>query len=409
MTSILQPPEAGRQPSPPEITPATLFMQFKADVFGKEVQDATTYSYTWLADQVGHVCLGLLLNFLLTMIAKLLGFAGLVADLIGMVAAIAATSFWEFRAYRNSVSKATGLFPLGKKLLRANAIIASVYMALGSIAGLLAIRGALAMAAHETPWWGIVGLLVVIAVGVVLAPDWLRQKIIWQKAALPYLSRLAEAPKTFANNEDARLLQRLISKKDGPPDGPGSQVVITGRIGSGRTSFAAGIGTEFAFKRAKVRYVGFDALLEFAVGSSPEKYLNDPGPWNIDYWPWSESQVVIIDNIGPLVAVQPHYEQTSLQQFSDYLDNELKSVAEVFRKCHSVWVLGDLDKPDLKLSADEVLYGFSDKIKAYCGAVEDPLIIEMLGQVSRTEAGQVVQKARMRRKGDFDPSQGINT
>ena len=66
----MQPLDAAQKPSPPNITTCDLWKQFWADVFGKEVQDATTYSYTWLADQVGHVCLGLTANFVATLITK---------------------------------------------------------------------------------------------------------------------------------------------------------------------------------------------------------------------------------------------------------------------------------------------------------------------------------------------------
>src|SRR5436305_13026530 len=53
----------------PMITKGDLLRQFWKDIYGKEVQSASTYSYTWLADQVGHVCLGILINFGLTLVA----------------------------------------------------------------------------------------------------------------------------------------------------------------------------------------------------------------------------------------------------------------------------------------------------------------------------------------------------
>jgi len=47
----------------PSITVWDLLDQFGKDVYGKEVQTTSPYSYTWIADQVGHVCLGILINF----------------------------------------------------------------------------------------------------------------------------------------------------------------------------------------------------------------------------------------------------------------------------------------------------------------------------------------------------------
>jgi hypothetical protein len=45
-------------PTPPKLTSKDLLQQFWADAYGKEVQSAATYSYMWLADQFGHVCIG---------------------------------------------------------------------------------------------------------------------------------------------------------------------------------------------------------------------------------------------------------------------------------------------------------------------------------------------------------------
>jgi len=44
-------------PSAPRLTAKDLLRQFWADAYGKEVQTAATYSYTWLADQFGHICI----------------------------------------------------------------------------------------------------------------------------------------------------------------------------------------------------------------------------------------------------------------------------------------------------------------------------------------------------------------
>jgi hypothetical protein len=46
-------------------------------------------------------------------------------------------ALWERSAYRSSVKIAKGGFPLDTKLLRDNAIIATVYMALGATLGWL--------------------------------------------------------------------------------------------------------------------------------------------------------------------------------------------------------------------------------------------------------------------------------
>src|SRR5215472_2259000 len=57
-------------PRPPKITWYDLLCQFRKDITGKEVDIASTYSYTWTAVQIGHVCVGIVFNFILTEVAR---------------------------------------------------------------------------------------------------------------------------------------------------------------------------------------------------------------------------------------------------------------------------------------------------------------------------------------------------
>ena len=91
----------------------------------------------------------------------------------------------------------------------------------------------------------------------------------------PYLFRLADVLPTV-DKERARVLQSLI-ERGAPPYTPPCQIVIDGPIGAGRTSMAASIGTEFAFKNHKVRYLSLDALLEFAVNATEACFPDDVG------------------------------------------------------------------------------------------------------------------------------------
>jgi hypothetical protein len=380
-------------PSAPNLTVKNLGKQFWADAYGKEVQTAATYSYTWLADQFGHICIGILADFLATLIAGwwIYGFRAFTSGaslsqivgaaleapyqdwepaIWGLVIAVIGSSLWELSAYRSSVKNATGTFPLDTTLLRDNAIIATVYMALGAVLGFAFHRRA------------IPALLIscgVVVAAILLAPRWLRQKITWQKAALPYLFRLADAAPTIGA-EDAKTLQSLID--GGAPPAKHvlpCQVVIGGPIGSGRTSMAAGIGTEFAFKNNKVRYLSLDTLLEFAASAS-----DDPGPTTIMYWPWSEAQVVIIDGVGPLIAAQEPQQKANLARFTQLLHHDLKPIARVLAQCHTVWVIGDLCPPNESGTLGATLDDFAKAIATYCSCQRDTLVIELGEPVKRS-------------------------
>jgi hypothetical protein len=357
-------------PTAPKITSKHLLEQFWTDAYGKEVQTAATYSYLWLADQFGHICLGIIFIFIATALTGV-AIAGwqLKYDTglwPGLVIALVIPVIWEASAYRSAVKQATGRFPLDEKLLRWNAITAAAYMALGAFLG-FAFHLALQPAALVA--------LVVAVVAIVLAPAWLRQKIIWQKASIPYLFRLADAAPTIGK-EDAKVLWELIDA-GAPPAMHPRQVIIGGPIGSGRTAMAAGIGTEFAFKKHKVRYLNLDCLLEFATNATDRFFPDDPGPTTISYWPWSQSQVVIIDGVGPMIALNEEGREASLERFKTMLQNDLGTVAGVLRRCHTIWVLGDLCPPPPRNQLETVLAQFAKAVADYCKSSSDPMIVEL--------------------------------
>jgi hypothetical protein len=371
---------SNHHPRSPHISYGELLKQFKADVYGKEVQSAATYSYMWMADQMGHVCLGILVNQIATFGARQLWpYFGLhrFAEAAGLVIAIAIVAAWEASTFFSSERSATGLFPLGRKLLRDNAIIATAYMALGALVGFGFHIG--------IPWTDIAFIIACTFVAIWLAPGWLRQKIIWQKAALPYLSRLADMEPTMGQ-QAAKALQALLDA-GAPPKVKPTQVVIGGPVGAGRTRLAAGIGTEFAFKKVKARYLSIQSLLEFASAVQPPEFPDDPGPVNVNYWPWSESQVIIIDDVGPLIAPQRDRHEDVLGHFRAILRDELEPVAEVLAKCHTVWVIGDLSPPGNSQFVGDILDQFAVAVSDYTKGEEKPLVIELRAKSAADAAG----------------------
>src|SRR6185436_19657185 len=102
----------------------------------------------------------------------------------GLAVAIIAVSFWEWMSYRSEVKKPIVNFPLDKQLLRKNAIAAAMYMWIGA---------GLGYSFHLNYMSALGWSLLLYGAALLGAPFWLRQKIVWQKAGLPYLFRLSEA------------------------------------------------------------------------------------------------------------------------------------------------------------------------------------------------------------------------
>ena len=97
----------------------------------------------------------------------------------------------------------------------------------------------------------------------------------------------------------------------------------------------------------------------------------------MNYWPWSESQVIIIDDVGPLIAPQRDQHQDVLDHFRGILNDELKSIAPVLARCHTVWVIGDLSPPGSRLLVGDVLDRFAIAVSDYTKGEQKPLVIEL--------------------------------
>ena len=389
----------GSGPQPPVITKKDIWDQFKIDIAGKEVQTAETYSHSWIANQFGHVCLGLLLASMLSVtlgsgLSLVIDWLGFPAswkitfpwyDVAGSLLAIIGVAAWEWRAYSIAVKGAAGRFPLDRRLLRENAITATIYMVLGVAMAFVfryfAFGPYYRMLGLPPAIWGSICFLALIVIGILLAVPWLRQKITWQKAALPFLFRLADAHET--SDAHAQMLQALIDS-DPPPDVAARQIVIGGPIGSGRTEFCAGIGTEFAFRKRSVRYLSLSTLLEFAAQSDHPKFFDDTGPANIAYWEWSRAQVLIIDDIGPLLAAKAHGHDNHLQQFGQVLNNQLSTIRPVLERCHTVWVIGDPRGDGAIAQNTDALDGFARQVGEFCNPrdARQPVVVVQLNDVA---------------------------
>jgi hypothetical protein len=113
----------------------------------------------------------------------------------------------------------------------------------------------------------------------------------------------------------------------------------------------------------------------------PPEIRDSLGPTNINYWHWAKSQVLIIDDIGPLTATPKGH--ADIDRFKALLDGPLREIAGVLAHRHTVWVLGDLGPAGPTL-IDE----FAKAVAGFCRAAQ-PLTI-LLSRVPE-EAPPVIE------------------
>src|SRR5262249_24978674 len=180
-------PPGRRRRTRPDITFKQIGTQVWNDLATKEVQTSPTYSYQWMADQAGHMAIGMAV-VLLTW-----PFGG-IWPVIGFIVVVIGASLLELLDYRQACRKIGLPFNAtrDREDLRENASIAVYYMALGGLFALSALM--LDKSPTSLPMIvRVVVMFIVFAIAIVFpAFFWLRQKILFQQIGLPFLFRLPE-------------------------------------------------------------------------------------------------------------------------------------------------------------------------------------------------------------------------
>jgi hypothetical protein len=330
--------------------------QVQRDLFGKDVQDTPTASYSWVADQFGHFALGFEITFALSWIFILAGWDHAPTIYLIPVSILVFFALKELSDYvtaRRKATQAKSDFPFDQAEILWNMGTAVLYIGLGVVVA--------APAVVLTKSWALVPLVMLIpvaGVAIFVGIWWLRRKITFQQAGLPMMYRLAIFPNYLGDGSELKSNIAFVNALIDPTQPAGRHLVIAGPPLAGKSSLATGVGTEFAFKKGIGRYT---TLLKLLESSTPVKNPQTDIPTEFQdgriLWPWETADLLIVDDVDFVSDFTRRAEARAVRRFAAatavVATDPLQSIADAlsdrlgtdFLKGlatrRSVWVVGD--------------------------------------------------------------------
>jgi hypothetical protein len=309
--------------------------QLKEDLIGKDAFRGVTISYTWLANQFGHIGLGFIPA---AMLYVWIYHGKRVAS--GMWGPAAAILFiWiiiELKNYGISIlprkkdsftkRKARARFYNPRKWHFINDLFTDLlFFGFGAfLAGLLFDVNIVTVA-------GFIFFSTAIAYHF---KYWYLSKIYLQRALYPFQYRLSQWDRHISQaNTDA--VNKFMEASY-----PGTHLLVLGEDDDEKIHLCVGIGSEVSYQLKKCRYLtamkAFECFYRYEAEDSPDAHQK--------CWNWEESELVIIDDINPshahikeVIAPDEFYEKIT----ANYAEENKK----LLREKKVIWMLGN-EEPD---------------------------------------------------------------
>ena len=322
------------------ITVKDLFKQVKADLIGKDSYRGVTLTYSWLANQFGHISLG----FIGTTIAFFLYKKTNEVEQAGIKAASTIALIWIcFEVYNflgplllNKKTNSKLLYVSGPKYqfqpawanIAFDTFTDMCFFALGSF-----LCAYILVCFNQGNTRTIIYILLILLL-ILQYPIhyWFITKMYEQAAQFPFQYRLSQFDLPISETAKQSILYWLADNHKA------KHLLIFGGVNCGKTSLSVGVANEKAINHQSVTYTTATKLISMFFTPPPPDQQN-AYPWN-----WHNSSYLVVDDINPgdpvkEVIITAEY---FLQLMDTYTsDNEANRA--VFRNTSVIWVLGSDD------------------------------------------------------------------
>ncbi|MCF8339825.1 MAG: hypothetical protein K9I82_02535 [Chitinophagaceae bacterium] len=310
-------------------TAKMIFRQILNDLSGKDAYQGITLTYTWMANQFGHLSLGffltLILNFVFENVYKI--------PEPSLIGAICSTIFWIiFEMFnflfplllsRNSAKNNKKQYPFQPPWLNIafDTFTDICFFGIGSCIAGLYLHTHLAL---------LISLVALLFIALYPTYYWYLSKMYLQNAKFPFQFRLSQWMGSITNNDRKKLYQFLHQSSNG------NHLFILGARKTGKTSLAVGLSSEFSITNKACYYV--TAMKLFNILDVSEAELNED---KNQIWNFRNSNILVIDDINPSLEdcpklVTPTLFYTMLcSNENTRLENEKLLIDK-----NTIWVLG---------------------------------------------------------------------
>lgn len=341
---------------PPQID---LWRQLGFDLKGKDAFRGISLSYGWLANQTGHICLGLLLAAIiywlyLWVFHVLLSFSFQSPAYIGPIPLSlqnvvsfcvgASMVFWAlfetlnvYWQYNRFFQQNNGWIDIPNMLY--DVIIDVFFFFIGAL-----IFGCIA----DYHWSYLVLIAIFLIVVLIAGVDWYKMKVYIQTADLPFQFRMGMWENELAVINDAAARGFL----EDPHNGRFKHMMIYGPSMSGKTRLAVGLATEGSMKEISFQYSTANNLIE--EFEFPEDFLREWEHHFVVHWTWHEAECLIIDDISGRTFDHPQQNMAVMPQdalLRMLLNLNLLDIAE-FMARDIVWVISAFEPQEVRVMTD---------------------------------------------------------
>jgi len=303
-----------------------VLQQLKADLIGKDSYRGVTLTYSWMANQMGHLSLGFVPTFIL--FSNIKGKAGYENPI---VSALFVSGFWLlFELYnflwpllkrRFSSSKKEYVFKPKWANIAYDTFTDLCFFWLGAFSFSLFIE-------FSNVTLGIViGLLLTLIFPI---KYWFMTKMYQMYAHYPFQFRLSQWNYNITDLDKEKVSYFMKTKTKG------NHLLIFGSQKSGKTSLGVAIANELSIQLQSCMYTSGIKLYPLFFDTQDE--INE----TYQIWSWKNANYLVIDDVNPgepipNILVKP----TTLLEFIDTFSKVNEKNRKLIREKNIIWILGN--------------------------------------------------------------------